>query len=518
EAGAFRRAALDDTDDDAFTAFIATRASVLAAAKYFLSSGAADKLTVASELAAASSPDAAEEIRTEVERVGGNAAALASIVSAIEETRTIVSGAVKDKICIVGWVGTGTTDIGVNPFHGEYINVGTHAAVADTILSRSFIRVTGPWISVLLSFLLAPLIILGIGRFKPGVRSGMGFFSVLLILAGSFALFAASGIFVGPLGPALAMTIAVVVREALDFMGAEREKRFLRKAFGTYLSGAVVEEIISDPSRLKLGGSKREMTALFTDVRGFSTISEQLDPEALVALLNRYLSGMSDIVLDEKGTIDKYEGDAIISFFGAPLDLPDHALRACRSAILMKRKETALNELFLAQGLAPSPLATRIGINSGDMVVGNMGTERKMNYTIMGNAVNLAARLEGVNKQYGSWILASDATVRATGSELLVRRMDRVRVVGIQEPVRLYEVLDLASDATPLMAQVVELFHVAMDAFEEKDWGEATERFKAVLYLSPEDGPAGKYLERCKKFGKTPPAKNWDGVFNLTEK
>jgi CheY-like chemotaxis protein len=162
-----------------------------------------------------------------------------------------------------------------------------------------------------------------------------------------------------------------------------RELRYfndkLRTAFSTYLSGDVVEEIVADPTRLQLGGIQRRMTAMFTDIRNFSYISEALSPERLVDLLNRYLSIMSDAILEQKGTIDKYEGDAIISFFGAPMELSDHSIRACTAAVIMKRLETALNKEIVAEGISPAPLLTRIGINTGDMIVGNMGTERKMN-------------------------------------------------------------------------------------------------------------------------------------------
>jgi class 3 adenylate cyclase len=309
---------------------------------------------------------------------------------------------------------------------------------------------------------------------------------------------------------------------------SEHEKQFIRKAFSTYVSGDVVKEIIADPSRLQLGGVKRRISAVFTDVQGFSTISEKLDPEELVRLLNRYLTAMSDVILAERGTIDKYEGDAIIAFFGAPLALDGHALRACVSALAMKRIEKELNGAIMHDNLSPLPLLTRIGINTGSMVAGNMGTENKMNYTIMGNAVNLAARLEGVNKQYGTWILASENTVRETGNLLLARKLDRVRVVGIQEPVRLYELLDTMENASPGQIKLVEVFHQALDLFEDRNWKQAAESFREVLSINAEDinannantedKPSQKYLDRCKNFMKNPPANTWDGVYNLTEK
>ena len=292
----------------------------------------------------------------------------------------------------------------------------------------------------------------------------------------------------------------------------------LRRAFSTYLSEDVVEEIVSDPTRLQLGGEKRYMTALFTDVQGFARIAEALSPEHLVELLNYYLSTMSDVILDNEGTIDKYEGDAIMAFFGAPLELSDHALRACLTAIFMKRLENGINRHVAEHKLSPTPLYTRFGINSGDMVVGNMGTQKKMNYTIISNAVNLAARLEGVNKQYGTWILASEDTIKETHGRILARRLDRIRVVGINEPVRIYEVLETRSDATAAMHEMAKLFHQALDLFENRQWQDAESMFKQVLSMQPDDSPTVMYLDRCRQYQEFEPQHDWDGVYNFTEK
>jgi class 3 adenylate cyclase len=292
----------------------------------------------------------------------------------------------------------------------------------------------------------------------------------------------------------------------------------MRQAFSTYLSEDVVEEIISDPARLQLGGVNRHMTALFSDIKGFTSIAEKLSPDHLVDLLNHYLSTMSDIILEEKGTIDKYQGDSIVSFFGAPLELDDHALRACTAGIIMKRMEKDINRYVLEKGISPSPLLTRIGINTGEMVVGNMGTQKKMNYTIISNAVNLASRLEGVNKVYGTWILASDLTVQEAKNRLLTRRLDYVRVLGINEAVRIHEILELKAEASDVLFEQVYLFHKALDLFEDHNWKDAESAFGQVMKLSPNDGPSNLYLKRCQKYRESPPAADWDGSFNLTEK
>jgi class 3 adenylate cyclase len=309
------------------------------------------------------------------------------------------------------------------------------------------------------------------------------------------------------------ITETVKMTAALKFFNDQ-----LNKAFSTYLSEDVVKEIIDDPARLQLGGTKRHMTAMFTDIKDFSKIAEALSPEKLVEMLNHYLSTMSNVILDLKGTIDKYEGDAILAFFGAPHRMPDHALRTCTAAILMKRMETEVNKLLAEKELCPFPVFTRIGINTGEMLVGNMGTQKKMNYTVIGNEVNLAARLEGVNKQYGTRIIASENTINETGGKVLSRKLGWIRVVGISKPVRIYEVLELILTAGPSSHKLVELFHNALNVFESLDWKNAESAFSTVLKHFPNDNPSKLYLKYCRHFFQNPPPDNWDGVFNIKEK
>jgi adenylate cyclase len=463
-------------------------------------------------------PESAEIIADAAEYIVQLANALEVNLNRWNELTESNDKRLRDKFCIIGRVDTGTTDYGANPFYGKYVNVGTHGVVLDTILCESFIVPVSTWLNALFMLVFIPLFFLASARLSPVTRFTAGISVTVLIIAAIIALLRFAGIFWGPTGIVFAALSAVIIREIISYAGSEKEKSFIRSAFSTYVSDDVVKEIIADPSRLQLGGTKRHMTAIFTDVRGFSGISEKLDPEDLVSLLNRYLSAMSDVVLSEKGTIDKYEGDAIIAFFGAPLDLSDHALRACISAITMKKIETEMNKAIMEQKLSPFPLFTRIGINTGDMVAGNMGTENKMNYTIMGNAVNLAARLEGVNKQYGTAILASEATVLETENHLLTRKLDRVRVVGINEPVRLYELLDTAEHAAEKQKKLVEVFHEALNHFEKRNWENAATGFKEALAIYPDDNPSRIYHKRSVECAGKPPDDSWDGIYNLTSK
>ena len=421
--------------------------------------------------------------------------------------------------CIIGASATGTTDLGVNPFWTHYPNVGTHANIYNTIMTGDFITPVPLWQSWLVALVLCYISALAFRRIKSlKERLLYGIGSSAFVFVAISAVFIFFRVYVQMLVPLWSVFVTFLLISILRFMFSEQEKSFLRKAFTMYLSSDVVNQIVADPSLLKLGGQEKQITALFTDIKSFSTLSEKVTPEHLVQILNKYLTVMSDIVLDQKGTIDKYIGDAIVSFFGAPLDLPDHASRACLAAVRMKEAEAKLNEEMLATGESPMPIYTRIGINTGAMVVGNMGTDNKMNYTIMGNDVNLAARLEGVNKQYGSWILVSESTWKETGGMFLGRKLDRVRVVGIETPVQLYNILSVRAEASGKMATLVDRFNQAIDAYREKRFADALLLFTKCTEIDPDDAASGIFLDRVKEILHTGVPADWSDVINMTTK
>ena len=455
------------------------------------------------------------EIQEELPEVFG---ASRDVYENITKSRERLDEAVRGSFTIIGHVGTSTTDIGVTPFSQEYMNVGTHASLVNTILQRNFLDELPEWYSMLIAFFATLLVTLLIWRRSPAVSLLVGTIIVIVGIVGDLAFFIATGVYLPPVIPFLSVFFTFLALTAIKFIDTAKDRAYIRNAFSHYLSADVINDLLSNPDKLKLGGEKKYLTAFFTDVRGFSTISEKLDPSDLVSLLNKYLTEMSDIIMANKGTIDKFEGDAIISFFGAPIEYEDHAARACRSAIKMKKVEEQLNSRFREQNLSPEPVFTRIGINTGEIVVGNMGTAQKMDYTMMGNAVNLAARLEGVNKQYGTWILASETTFNEAGDEVVGRKLDRVRVVGINEPVRLYEIVDFRSEISREKMEALDIFAEGLILFEQREWNEAMKHFEKVLEIIQDDGPAQFYLGRCEKFEKKATPKNWDGVFNLSLK
>jgi len=456
-----------------------------------------------------------QELKEEVPKVFS---ASREVYQNLLDARKRLSENVTGAFCIIGQTGTSTTDIGVNPFEKAYMNVGTHASLINTILSGRFLDDLPWWYSVVLALAMSVLVTLVIRNQNPLPSILIGFGFLMVLVAAGAGFFILTGVYLNLLEPSLSVFLTFLVLTLIKFLMTEKERSYIRNAFSHYLSTDVINELLSDPDKLSLGGDKKYLSAMFTDVKGFSTISENLDPTDLVKLLNAYLTEMSNIIMEQRGTIDKYEGDAIISFFGAPVPFQDHAHKACLSAVRMKKMERILNEHFLGEKLSPTPMVTRIGINTGEMVVGNMGTLQKMDYTIMGNSVNLAARLEGVNKQYGTWVLISESTYGEGGADFTVRKLDRVRVVGIQQPVRLYELIDEKNAADAKLVEALEIFHQGLSVFEEKDWTRAQKSFQQVLELLPGDGPADVYLKRCQEYQKKAPPESWDGVFNLTMK
>ena len=420
--------------------------------------------------------------------------------------------------CVIGADATSMTDNGITPFEENYPNVGTYAVMANMILSGEFLDDAPVLVSVILALVFSFGIALLTSRLATGKSIPVGFCALITLTGLSLLYFRVTKQYIGlalPLSSSALTFLSVLV---INFLGTNREKTFLHMAFSRYLSPSIINEIIDDPEKLNLGGEKREMTAIFTDIQGFSSISEQLDPVQLVKLLNKYLTAMSTIIMENLGTIDKYEGDAIIAFFGAPVYREDHAALACRSALRIKQAERELNVVVMEEGLSPSPLFTRIGVNTGEMVVGNMGAENKMDYTIMGSAVNLASRLEGVNKQYRTGgILISEYTKEKIGDEFVCRSLDRVRVVGINTPVRLYELLGLRDEMSAGKAEYLAAWEKAVELFEKGFFAEARSIFSALAEGHPDDGTAKLYVEWCLNYIDLPPD-GWDGINNLTEK
>lgn len=317
----------------------------------------------------------------------------------------------------------------------------------------------------------------------------------------------------------------------LNFYLANKDKQFLKNAFGNYISPELIDEMYKSGEPPKLGGDSGVRTAYFTDIQGFSSFSEKLTATQLVELLNEYLTHMTDILLEEKGTLDKYEGDAIIAFFGAPMPLEDHARRACLVANRMQERLAELRLKWQGEGdkwpQIVHEMRMRIGINSGEIVTGNMGSASRMNYTMMGDSVNLAARLEESAKQYGIFTQVAKETVELAGDEFLWRELDTIKVVGKSIPVTSYDLLGLKATAPAFLQDLAEKFSYGISLYKSQRFEEALTVFKETLELEyqrfPElkgvkTNPSEIYISRCEEYIKLPPPPNWDGVYTLTSK
>lgn len=355
--------------------------------------------------------------------------------------------ALRDRHVFFGFSAPGLLDQRPTPLSRVSPGVVVHATVLDNLLADGFVKPASS------AATLAVTLLLGLVAGTLALRAGRAWVAASLFVVGlplpflvGLALYRA-GVWWPVMPPAIAVLGGLVGGLGANWATEGRQRRFLKQAFRHYLSPHVVDRLVQDPGRLRLGGERRELTIFFSDLAGFTGLGERLDPEALTALLNDYLTVMTDIVLDEGGTLDKYEGDAIIAFWNAPLDVPDHAVRACRAAIRCQR-ELAGHRAELRERCGQD-LSMRVGLNTGPVVVGNLGSRQRFDYTILGDAANLASRLEGVNKVFGTGILASEATVRAAGEAILARELGRVKVVGRKEPVTVYELGGLAGEVEP---------------------------------------------------------------------
>lgn len=345
----------------------------------------------------------------------------------------------RDKIVFVGTTAAGLMDLRVSPFEGDYPGVELHANLLDQMRSGRYLRRSGPGLLVILLLALGCGLGLVVGRLTP-----LGGAGALLLVAGVYAagalwLFAAAHVWLDAAAPLLTLALTYLVVLLYRFISEEKEKRFVRHAFQHYLSHDVVDAVLANRQELKLGGERRELTVLFSDIRSFTTMSEQMAPEEVVARLNEYLTAMTDIVLKYRGMLDKYVGDAVMAVFGAPLGMEDHAVRACRVALEMMSTLRAMQERWRAEGKVVFDIG--IGVNTGPMFVGNMGSKQLFDYTVIGDNVNLGARLEGTNKEYKTNIIISEYTYARVKDMFTTRYLDEVTVKGKEKAVKIYELI-----------------------------------------------------------------------------
>lgn len=424
----------------------------------------------------------------------------------------------KNYSAIIGFISTAsqTQDIGVTPVSHEYFMVGTYPNIVNTILQKQFIKKAHPAINYLVMLLIAVIMGLVVQKLNAIYAVITTILSFIIVNLATILIFAFAQTWLDQLGISLALLLPAVSIASVKFVSEESQKRFIKSAFSHYLSPRVIDEIIKNPASLKLGGEKRQITIFFSDVQGFSTISEKLTAEELVHLLNDYLSDMTDIILKYDGTVDKYEGDAIMAFFGAPHFFEDHAVKACLAAVEMQERLKEKREQWKKEGR--DELKVRMGLNTGAAVVGNMGSRTRMDYTVMGDSVNLASRLEGANKAFNTYTMISENTYEAAKDHIEARRLGLIRVVGKEEPIQVYEILGRKGKLTDQTLEMLAKYNDGYEYFRNKDWEKARNAFRAGLKIIREDGACKSYYDLCTEYMVTPPPKNWDGVYRLKSK
>ena len=429
----------------------------------------------------------------------------------LEDLAFLIDG----KIALIGEVAEVAHDQFETPV-GNIFGVEVIANSIATILRSGPLKAASLGLELLLGFLLLALFLCTRLIQAPLPRNSLSIAVMLVYVLLTFYTYISFGLVFSMSYLLIASVFSLLCINIRFYLAEMGQKTQIREMFGQYLSPKVVEDLVDDPSKIQLGGEEREMTAFFSDIQGFSAISERLTPTELVQLLNDYLTDMCDIIISSEGTVDKFEGDAIMAFWGAPTRQSDHAQRACFAAIDMNNRLIELRVKAVQEGI--TPLTVRMGVNTGQMVVGNMGSSQRMNYTIMGDAVNLASRLEGANKAYGSGMMISESTYRSCEEDIDVRELDRIMVVGKSEPVTVYQLLSRKNQTTGADADLVDQFSKGLELYKAGDFRLAKSEFSSCLEIFADDGPALTYISRCQAFADNPPDADWDGVYRLTEK
>ena len=425
----------------------------------------------------------------------------------------------RDKYVIVGGSAIGLMDFKSTPFTtiAPYPGMEIHATVLSNLIRGDFMRETPLWIIYLLAALFAIAIsgvFFRLGNVIPATL--ITFFLAGLFLLAVYSLFYYFRVWMPVGGPELGLIFGFTFSGAVSYVTEGRRRRELRRVLNRYMSPKVVDEILLNPDDFELGGKEMEATVFFSDIKNFTGLSEKLSPGELVTNLNEYFTLASNIVLDHDAMLDKYIGDAIMAVFGAPLYTDRHAVNACMAAIQVQDQ---LGRYY--GGTRPESklkFETRIGLNSGKMVIGNIGSLKRLDYTAIGDSVNLASRLEGANKEFGTRIIISESTYELAKEEIEARELDLLRVKGKQVPIRIYELICPKGALSPLQNEKIEMFRDGLLNYRSKKWRKARRIFLSILEKDPADGPSHTYASRCHLLAGIGVPDDWDGIYVMTTK
>ena len=431
----------------------------------------------------------------------------------------VPAGTFRDKIVLVGAAALALADIRNTPFKGEsYMGVEVHANIIDNLLHsaephRSFLVRGAREELADMGFIILFGGVLGVwlGRSRPLTATAVTV--IVLVLFAWFVYFAFVhwGRWLSLVIPGTTLILAYVGSISYRVFFEEREKRKIRSQFGMFLAPGVISLIENDPDKyFRPGGETKELSILFSDIRDFTTMSEGMSPDDLVRMLNEYFNAMIDVLYQNLGTLDKFIGDAIMAFWGSPYPQEDHAFHACNCALQMRDRLVELNADWERRGIRP--IAIGLGVNSGPVNVGNIGSDKRLSWTVMGDNVNLASRLEGMTKQYHVGVLVNETTHAATNGQFVAREVDKIRVKGKKHPVTIYELLAPGAELKEYESLLAD-YNAALESYRAQDWIDAAGKLGNIMMTRPYDGPTQVLLQRCIEFMDDPPAADWDGVY-----
>lgn len=436
-----------------------------------------------------------------------------------------------DAVVLIGPTDPLMQDMAPTPFDKSAVpKVGVHGNLIKTLVTSKYLERPPFWVSVILIYLFTSLVV-AVGSYPGRLGNLFKLLSVIILLGYGILTFVLFDTWVWvlplvtPIGAAVSTGFTAVVIQLIE---TERQRSYIKDLFGAYVSPELVEHMVEEDEAPHLGGEEKEITALFSDIESFTTICEKLTPSDVILIMNEYLSAMTSVIQEEHGTLDKYIGDAIVSMFGAPVTLEEHALAACRTACKMQKKQMKLRLKWQAEGDRWSDniknMKTRIGLNSGSATIGNMGSEVRFNYTMLGDNVNLASRCEAGAKVYGVYVMVTESTylLAKNRDEVVFRHLDKILVKGKFKPVSVYEIMGLKEDITEKIAECIALFEKGFEKYNERKWDEAISFFEKALLLEPnaenEKNPSKIFIARCLELKQADPGLEWDGVFHMKEK
>ncbi|ODS34459.1 MAG: putative adenylate/guanylate cyclase [Candidatus Scalindua rubra] len=434
--------------------------------------------------------------------------------------------AFKDKVVFLGDNTPSAGDFVSNPFSSMLPGVEKQATIVENLIHGKFLKKNQSEVFMglivldrhLFKYIIGLCLLLGI--ILPFVPIAIGGVVSIALLFGYYYYcyynFVTNGLWINVTYPTTAVLLCFSSISLFRYFITERAKRVVKGVFENFMDPKVVQEVLKEPEDVKLGGEEKEVTVYFSDIEKFSAISEKLQPVELIELLNEYLSEMTDIILDHGGFLDKYIGDAIVAAFGAPLAQPDHAVKACFATIENQKRLIELNKKFKEEGRLQ--IKARIGLNSGTVLVGNVGSSNRLSYTVIGDEVNLGARLEAANKYFGTYTMISERTYELAKDHIEARELDMLRVVGKEKPVKVYELIDRKGEVPGAQREILELYEDGLREYRKREWQKAISLFQKAMNKDTHDGPSQTYIERCKIYAQEPPPEDWDGVYTLKSK